>query len=114
MDGNEMTFQSNHLGHFLLTNLLLDKLKESSASRIVNVSSIAHRDANLDLKDLNHTSKDFEDGIEGHFPTFKKYLYKINFVNHNTKFQKSIKAAVAVSKYRVRRDNFHTQTMDNF
>ena len=52
IDGNEMTFQSNHLGHFLLTNLLLDKLKESSASRIVNVSSIAHRDANLDLKDL--------------------------------------------------------------
>ena len=72
VDGNEMTFQSNHLGHFLLTNLLLDKLKESSASRIVNVSSIAHRDANLDLKDLNHTSKDFEDGIEGHFLTLKK------------------------------------------
>lgn len=41
-DGQESVFQVNHLGHFLLTNLLLDKLKASSAARIVNVSSVGH------------------------------------------------------------------------
>jgi retinol dehydrogenase-12 len=52
VDGIEMTFALNHLGYFLLTNLLLDVLKASAPARIVNVSSLAHRRAKLDFDDL--------------------------------------------------------------
>jgi retinol dehydrogenase-14 len=46
-DGYEYTFALNHLNYFLLTNLLLDLLKASAPSRIVNVSSGAHNGAKL-------------------------------------------------------------------
>ena len=51
-DGIEMTIAGNHLGAFLLTLLLLDRLKASAPSRIVNVSSEAQRRAQLDLDDV--------------------------------------------------------------
>ncbi|MFZ0544395.1 MAG: SDR family oxidoreductase, partial [Candidatus Promineifilaceae bacterium] len=55
-DGLEETFAVNHLGYFLLTNLLLDRLIESgtadSHARIINVSSSSHWDGRLDFDNL--------------------------------------------------------------
>nr|BAG72431.1 retinol dehydrogenase 13 [Cyprinus carpio] len=51
-DGFETQLAVNHLGHFLLTDLLLGMLKRSSPSRVVNVSSIAHVGGKIEFDDL--------------------------------------------------------------
>lgn len=51
-DGNELTLQTNHLGHFLLTVGLLDVLRASAPARVVNVASEAHKLARIDFGDL--------------------------------------------------------------
>jgi NAD(P)-dependent dehydrogenase (short-subunit alcohol dehydrogenase family) len=51
-DGIEMTFAVNYLACFLLTNLLLDALKQGAPSRIVNLTTSLHRMAKLDFDNL--------------------------------------------------------------
>lgn len=53
-DGIETTFAVNHLAYFLLTNLLLERLRASAPARIVNVSSDAHKFGALDFDDLGN------------------------------------------------------------
>jgi NAD(P)-dependent dehydrogenase (short-subunit alcohol dehydrogenase family) len=54
VDGIEATFAVNHLGYFLLTNLLLDLLVKSAPARVVTVSSVGHRRGTLDFDDLGY------------------------------------------------------------
>jgi retinol dehydrogenase 14 len=55
VDGLERTFALNHLAPFLLTGLLLDRLKESAPARVVTVASHAHRMGRIDFDDLQGT-----------------------------------------------------------
>lgn len=53
MDGFELQFGTNHLGHFALTGLLLPLLKKTVDSRIVTLSSLAHRRAHIHFNNLD-------------------------------------------------------------
>lgn len=52
-EGIETHLGVNHMGHFLLTNLLLDSLKKSAPSRIVNVTTLKHGSSRINKVDLN-------------------------------------------------------------
>jgi len=59
VDGYERTFALNHLAPFLLTNLLLDRLKADAPARIITVSSLAHQGRKLDFGDVNQTVRGY-------------------------------------------------------
>ncbi|XP_064081209.1 retinol dehydrogenase 13-like [Macrobrachium nipponense] len=60
-EGIELQLGTNHMGHFLLTNLLLSKIKDSAPSRIINVSSVAHMRGRINFSDLN-SKKNYDEG----------------------------------------------------
>ena len=51
-DGFELQMAANYFGHFALTGLLLDLLKRTNGSRVVSLSSIAHKKAEIDFQDI--------------------------------------------------------------
>ena len=55
--GFESQFGTNHLGHFALTGLLLDRLKESASPRVTVLSSTAHRMGKINFDDLQSETK---------------------------------------------------------
>jgi NAD(P)-dependent dehydrogenase (short-subunit alcohol dehydrogenase family) len=52
VDGLEMTFATNHMAYFVVTNILLDRLKATPGARIVSTASDAHKSGKLDFDDL--------------------------------------------------------------
>ena len=69
-DGFDLTYASNHLGPFLFTNLILPRLAQSSAARIVNVSSVAHmRARQLDWTLLERRTTPRKSGFEDYAAT---------------------------------------------
>lgn len=75
-DGFEMQFGVNHLGHFLLTHLLLDLLKKSSPSRIIVVSSKLYKYGEINFEDLSS-----EQGYDKAFAYSRSKLANILFSN---------------------------------
>lgn len=59
-DGFELQFGTNHLGHFALTGLLIDLIKETPHSRIVNLSSGGHNYGDLNFDDLNWETRPYK------------------------------------------------------
>lgn len=59
-NGFELQFGTNHLSHFALTGLLIDLLKITKDSRIVNVSSAAHKYGTIDFNDLNWEKRKYK------------------------------------------------------
>ncbi len=59
VDGYERTFALNHLAPFLLTHLLLDRLKASAPARVVTVSSMAHGGQRINLDDVNNAKRSY-------------------------------------------------------
>jgi|SRR6187402_7277 len=60
-EGIELTMAVNHFAHVLLTHLLLESPVGQSLTRIINVSSIAHVRAYIDLEDIDNTRTPFDD-----------------------------------------------------
>jgi NAD(P)-dependent dehydrogenase (short-subunit alcohol dehydrogenase family) len=58
-DGWELQFATNHLGHFLLTGLLLPALKAGAPARIVNLSSAGHRFSPVHFEDLHYETRPY-------------------------------------------------------
>ncbi|RSL90360.1 hypothetical protein CEP51_000754 [Fusarium floridanum] len=52
-DGIEKQFQTNHLGHFLFTNLIMNKILSARAPRVVSISSAGHRHHSIRWTDYN-------------------------------------------------------------
>ena len=58
-EGAELHFAANHIGPFLLTNLLIPALKAAAPSRVIILSSNGHRTGGFDFEDLDFTKRDY-------------------------------------------------------
>lgn len=59
-EGWEMQFATNHLGHFLLANLMVPAMKKSGSARVVSVASAGHAMASVDFDDIQYEHRDYD------------------------------------------------------
>ena len=88
VDGYEIHFAVNHLGHFLLTNLLLDLMKKAPSARIINVSSINHACKSFLLphdKNIHFRSSNSVWGLQINWDdiNFTKPYWRMNAYSHS-------------------------------
>ena len=92
-EGIELQFATNHLGHFLLTSLLLELIPDHSTSRIVALSSLAHKEAKIHFDDLNCEKTDDPDAPYG-----QSKLANLMFADElNRRLKKSDKKMIALA-----------------
>ncbi len=65
VDGLEMTFATNHMAYFIVTNILLPNLKAAGNARIVSTASDAHRAGKVDFDDLQSRKRYSSFGVYG-------------------------------------------------
>ncbi len=91
--GVELQFATNHLGHFLLTGLLLEQMPDNSTSRIVALSSLAHKEAKIHFDDLNCETTDDNGAAYG-----QSKLANLMFADElNRRLKKANKKIVALA-----------------
>ncbi|CAB4880076.1 unannotated protein [freshwater metagenome] len=84
-DGFEMQFGTNHLGHFALTGLLIDRLNATPGARVVSVSSQGHRMGRIDFDDL---------AAERHYRRWARYgMTKVSNLLFIYELQRRLEAA---------------------
>ena len=66
-----MLSQCNHLSHFLLTNLLREKLAEAGSARVINVSSFAAWHGKIDLNNINYESDSSPSALQRNYHNSK-------------------------------------------
>lgn len=83
-EGLEMTWALNHFGYFWLTGMLLDCLKASAPSRIINVSSDAHKRSHLsDFPDVRNPGKGFQVYADTKLANIL-FTYQLAYINKST------------------------------
>lgn len=95
-DGIESQQGTNHFGHFALTGLLLEKLKVTPASRVVNVSSIAHKQGKMDFDNLLYENgKDYSPLAAYSRSKLENLLFTFGLQEYFSKNKLDIKVVVA-------------------
>lgn len=95
-DGIESQQGTNHFGHFALTGLLLEKLKTTAGSRVVNTSSIAHKQGKMDFDNLLYENgKGYSSFAAYGRSKLENLLFTYGLQEFFTKNKLDIKAVVA-------------------
>jgi NAD(P)-dependent dehydrogenase (short-subunit alcohol dehydrogenase family) len=107
-DGFEMQFGTNHLGHFALTGLLLDRLTD----RVVTVSSGAHRIGKIDFDDLQH-EKSYRRWEAYGQSKLANLLFTYELQRRLTAAGSALKAVAAHPGYAATNLQFHTESFQD-
>ncbi|HWE09803.1 MAG TPA: oxidoreductase [Solirubrobacteraceae bacterium] len=108
-DGFEMQFGTNHLGHFALTNLLLEHV----AGRVVTVSSTGHRFGTIDFEDLNWERKPYKAWRAYGQSKLANLLFTAELQRRLTEVGSTVRATAAHPGYAATNLQFHSGSRVN-